>query len=282
IQQRRTYYGSLDDTVITIEADESTPLLVDRSIVADSNNNRGNNHNNNKKINVRNAKWKYGVPSWPNDSDCSEYSSKTFKSHFTEIRVLAFALFLAITLCIAIYLLAIETRLPSITFTLDLVGHDIWSRKYILRKNRLQHDNVDHIILMQTGNRNCDTTGECLKVLEEMENKNSEQWEELPYNFLIGGDGQAYEVRGWEYSSSIIAVPQERSLVIGIIGNFDYSTPSKILLQTAFSLIQESSKRRKINRKYYIYGLHSDLNDGQLLFKEVMKWPQFKGFLSEF
>lgn len=66
-------------------------------------------------------------------------------------------------------------RLPSITFTLDLVGHDTWSRKYILRKYRLQHDNVDHIILMQTGNRNCDTTGECLKVLHEMEVKLSEK-----------------------------------------------------------------------------------------------------------
>lgn len=106
IQQRRTYYGSLDDTVITIEADESTPLLVDRSIMADSN----NNHNNNRNINVQNAKWKHGVSSWPNGSDCSEYSSKTFKSHFTEMRVLAFALFLAITLCIAIYLLAIESK----------------------------------------------------------------------------------------------------------------------------------------------------------------------------
>ena len=110
IQQRRTYYGSLDDTVITIEADESTPLVVDRPLMADNNNNRGNNNNNNRKINVKNAKWKHGVLSWPHGSDCSEYSSKTFKSHFTEMRVLAFALFLAITLCIAIYLLAIESK----------------------------------------------------------------------------------------------------------------------------------------------------------------------------
>lgn len=52
---------------------------------------------------------------------------------------------------------------------MDLVDHDAWSRRYILTKNRLQHDNVNHIILMQTGNRNCDTTGECLKLLSEME-----------------------------------------------------------------------------------------------------------------
>ena len=80
-------------------------------------------------------------------------------------------MFSCYTSTVLLILLKFTARLPSITFTLDLVGHDTWSRKYILKKYRLQHDNVDHVVLLQTGDRNCDTTGECLKVLQEMEVK---------------------------------------------------------------------------------------------------------------
>ncbi|KNC34342.1 hypothetical protein FF38_05972 [Lucilia cuprina] len=282
IQQRRKYYGSLDDTIITIEADESTPLLADHLIWPDNNNNSNQSDNESEKPTL-----KYGVSSWSfgssnassNGSDYSAYSTKSFKSHFTELRVLLFALILAAALSIAIYLLVIESRLPSITLSLDLVSHDIWSHKTIPKFSHLQHNNVDHIILMQTGNSNCDTSGECLK------NKKLNQPEELPYNFLIGGDGQAYEVRGWQYESSMKGVPQERSLVIGVIGNFDHNTPQKVLLQTAKSLIQESVKRRMVNRNYEIYGLRRndhDRNEGQELFSEIMNWPKFSGFLTKF
>ncbi|XP_046808757.1 peptidoglycan-recognition protein LD isoform X1 [Lucilia cuprina] len=309
IQQRRKYYGSLDDTIITIEADESTPLLADHLIWPDNNNNSNQSDNESEKPTL-----KYGVSSWSfgssnassNGSDYSAYSTKSFKSHFTELRVLLFALILAAALSIAIYLLVIESRLPSITLSLDLVSHDIWSHKTIPKFSHLQHNNVDHIILMQTGNSNCDTSGECLKVLKEMQaglalrqkiyinssliiailqNKKLNQPEELPYNFLIGGDGQAYEVRGWQYESSMKGVPQERSLVIGVIGNFDHNTPQKVLLQTAQSLIQESVKRRMVNRNYEIYGLRRndhDRNEGQELFSEIMNWPKFSGFLTKF
>ncbi|KAM7355479.1 peptidoglycan recognition protein LD [Cochliomyia hominivorax] len=285
IQQRRTYYGSLDDTVITIEADESTPLLVDRIIWPDNNNNRNNDNGSIKEM----ASLKSGVSSWSfgssnasNASDYSACSTKSFKSHFTELRVLTFALILLAAFSIAIYLLVIESRLPSITLSLDLVSHDIWSQNTIPKLKPLQHNNVDHIILIQTGNRSCDTSGECLEILKEMEN--FKQPDEMPYNFLIGNDGQAYEIRGWDYQSNINGIPQEQSLVIGIIGNFNQISPNKQLLKTVQSLIEESSKRRKINRKYHIYGLRRndhDRQEGQQLFSKVMLWPNFNGFLTK-
>lgn len=121
IQQRRTYYGSLDDTIITIEADESTPLLVDRIIWPDDNNNNSSNNSRNSDNGSLREKpmLKYGDSTWSfasssntsNASDYSAYSTKSFKSHFTELRVLAFALILAAALSIAVYLLVIECKL---------------------------------------------------------------------------------------------------------------------------------------------------------------------------
>lgn len=40
----------------------------------------------------------------------------------------------------------------------------------------------------------------------------------LPYNFLIGGDGETYEIRGWSEQSGFTFLPQNSSLTIGIIG----------------------------------------------------------------
>lgn len=121
IQQRRTYYGSLDDTVITIEADESTPLLVDRIIWPDDNNNNSSQSSKNSDNGSFREKpiLKYGDSTWSfasssnasNGSDYSAYSTKSFKSHFTELRVLAFALILTAALSIAVYLLVIECKL---------------------------------------------------------------------------------------------------------------------------------------------------------------------------
>lgn len=119
IQPRSTYYGSFDDTIITIEADKSTFLLVDRVIWTDKNNNKNQSHNmNNESFITENATLKSALPSWSfdssNQSDGSDYnafSTKSFKSHFTELRVLAFVLILTAAVSIAIYLLVIECKL---------------------------------------------------------------------------------------------------------------------------------------------------------------------------
>lgn len=41
---------------------------------------------------------------------------------------------------------------------------------------------------------------------------------DIPYNFLIGGDGETYEGRGWSEQSGFSFIPRNSSLTIGIIG----------------------------------------------------------------
>ena len=42
--------------------------------------------------------------------------------------------------------------------------------------------------------------------------------QEVPFNFLIGGDRQTYEARGWNYESGLNWVAQNATLVIAFIG----------------------------------------------------------------
>jgi len=78
--------------------------------------------------------------------------------------------------------------------------------------------------------------------------------EELPYNFLIAGDCQAFEVRGWQYSSNFLRdLPGSSSLVIAFVGKFSRKAPSVCQLKTAQALILESLKRRKLQPEYQLY-----------------------------
>ncbi|XP_061400086.1 peptidoglycan-recognition protein LD-like [Musca vetustissima] len=251
-------YGSMDahSTAIVIEADESTPLLVDRSKWAlqqsDGNNNNNNDGNGLKDRDEQVSLWSYGSKT----SQVSGQSTKSFRSHFWELKVLMFAMLLIFGLGIAIYLLIIETRFPIITFSLDLVHHDVWSLKQLPMGHRLNANGVDSVVITQTGSQSCDNIHQCIPLLQQLQEEHSQQAiEELPYNFLIGHEGVAYDVRGWNHENGMDEIDQEHTLVIGFIGNFDHSPPSLGLLHTLRCLLIESVKRRKLQKSYQVIGL---------------------------
>uniref|UniRef100_A0A1A9VDV4 Peptidoglycan recognition protein family domain-containing protein n=1 Tax=Glossina austeni TaxID=7395 RepID=A0A1A9VDV4_GLOAU len=289
IQHGRSY-GSLDDNLISpvnirIEIDERTPLLMNhcRSVAAfdeceyddDLYNDRLLTSFNSLDDNATTATLISTVPD----------ARHIVEPFHWELRLVAFILLLLTSVALAIYLLIIESRLPAVTFSLDLISHDIWSKMQVTSENRSNYKNITKILLMQTGGENCFTPKSCLEILREMQLNYNSEGLELPYNFLIGGDGQTYEVRGWEYANGMTGVSQKDSLLIGLIGDFTYAMPNAKLLTTIRSLIKESLKRHKIHEKYRIYGLRnitqqqkkqSSRHEGEKLFAEIMKWSEFE------
>uniref|UniRef100_A0A1I8PAX2 Peptidoglycan recognition protein family domain-containing protein n=1 Tax=Stomoxys calcitrans TaxID=35570 RepID=A0A1I8PAX2_STOCA len=155
-----------------------------------------------------------------------------------------------------------KARLPSITFSLDLVHHDVWSIKKLPMGPRMDPLNVDSVMITQTGSNNCDNPIQCQNILQQMQSDYSNRLkQELPYNFLIGCDGVAYEVRGWTYESGMEGVDQKRTLVIGLIGNFDYTSPPHVLIKTLKFLMKESVKRRKLKRFHQVHNLNKFCTD---------------------
>ncbi|XP_075162323.1 peptidoglycan-recognition protein LD-like [Haematobia irritans] len=257
----RKSYGSLDETIILIESNESTPLLVDRRWSMGQYKNANNNNNKN----IINSSFKdkdvlllSDNSLWSFESKLSNSSSigstKSFRSHFWELKVLAFALLFLAGIAIAAYLLIVETRLPSITFSLDLVHHDVWSIEKLPMGQHIEGHNFNSVIITQTGSKNCDNPLQCQYLLQQLQyNYSKKTHQELPYNFLIGCNGVAYEVRGWNYESNMEGVDPKHSLVIGFIGNFDRNFPPSGLIKTFKFLIKESIKRQKLKKFHSIY-----------------------------
>lgn len=43
---------------------------------------------------------------------------------------------------------------------------------------------------------------------------------DIPYNYLIGGDGRAYEARGWSIANDLSPIHSNASLSIAFIGKY--------------------------------------------------------------
>lgn len=105
---------------------------------------------------------------------------------------------------------------------------------------------------------------------------------ELPFNFLLAGDCETYEARGWQYVSSFTELPQSSSLVLAFVGEFSQWLPSMCQLQMAQALLWESQRRLKLQPGYQLYALRNvsrSARDADALHRQLQRWPFYAGQL---
>lgn len=99
---------------------------------------------------------------------------------------------------------------------------------------------------------------------------------EIPYNFLIGGDGKTYEIRGWSYLSGFEDLPyNNQSLTVGLIGNFTAREPALNQVLEVEAFISESVRRQKLSSNYFVHAARLHNQDATQLFakfKMLARW----------
>lgn len=102
---------------------------------------------------------------------------------------------------------------------------------------------------------------------------------DIPFNFLVGEDGQTYEGRGWVHESGFSNITTRNcSITIGVMGDFTHHPPSKKLLEETKSLISESIRRQRLLADYRIYGVRNRTvseRDGKALFETISNWMKW-------
>lgn len=71
----------------------------------------------------------------------------------------------------------------------------------------------------------------------------------LPYNFLIAGDGETYEIRGWSEQSGFSFLPHNTSLTIGILGKILFKNFSVIDICNKFEIRKKKVRSISIHRQ---------------------------------
>lgn len=103
---------------------------------------------------------------------------------------------------------------------------------------------------------------------------------DIPFNFLIGGDGKTYEIRGWNYLSGFNEMNyNEQSFVVALIGDFTYNKPSDYQIKEVEALISESVRRRKLSSNYQILGFQKSKRDGHEMFKKLRLLDGWVGWI---
>lgn len=88
---------------------------------------------------------------------------------------------------------------------------------------------VDYVIIHHSDNPNgCNTESACQRLIKNIQtdHKGRRNFSDIGYNFIIGGDGNIYEGRGWGLQGSHAPKYNRNSIGIVFLGNFE----SKFLL----------------------------------------------------
>ncbi|KAF5283534.1 hypothetical protein FQA39_LY17314 [Lamprigera yunnana] len=139
---------------------------------------------------------------------------------------------------------------------------------------------IPYVIISHTATENCTNQAECtfyIRYLQTYHIESKNYWD-ITYNFLVGGDGYAYEGRGWKYEGAHTFDYNSRSIGIAFIGTFNGILPPPRQILAAKQLIQMGTKYGYIRQNYELYGekqLQDAQSPGTVLFEEIKSWPRW-------
>lgn len=106
----------------------------------------------------------------------------------------------------------------------------------------------------------------------------SRGWDDIGYNFLVGGDGAVYVGRGWNKQGAHTKGYNVKSICVAFIGTFNKVLPPKRQLDAAQKILEEGVKLKKLSKDYRLYG-HRQLmgteSPGEALYKVIKTWPHW-------
>ncbi|XP_050295508.1 peptidoglycan-recognition protein LC-like [Anthonomus grandis grandis] len=120
---------------------------------------------------------------------------------------------------------------------------------------------VPYVMLYHTGTENCSSQAQCVFHVRQLQTYHIESrgMKDIPYNFLIGGDGAAYEGRGWTKECDSILENYSKSISIAFIGTFKKEAPTKTQQFTCKKLIKLGLDLKYIKKDYKLIKGSSDL-----------------------
>ena len=83
---------------------------------------------------------------------------------------------------------------------------------------------------------------ECIQRTQDMQSSYMKTLSDIPYNFLIGDDGNFYEGRGFEFQGEIVmrnnlTDSDESGIIVAFIGNFTSKQPSEGQVKTFLNFL---------------------------------------------
>lgn len=104
------------------------------------------------------------------------------------------------------------------------------------------------------------------------------KWDDIGYNFLIGGDGNVYEGRGFDKVGAHTFGYNRKSIGIAFVGCFMKMLPSKIRIDLCKLLIEHGVAEGHIAKDYKLVAHCQCItteSPGKALFEEIRTWKNW-------
>ncbi|KAB0797681.1 hypothetical protein PPYR_08674 [Photinus pyralis] len=144
----------------------------------------------------------------------------------------------------------------------------------------LEENPAPNVIIHHSTGPSCENEHSCKSRVKSFQNyhMDTNRWNDIGYNFLIGGDGSVYEGRGWGKSGAHTRNYNNKSIGICVIGNYQSTSPNDSALAALKTLIQEGVAKGHIKRDYKLLG-HGQVGatecPGGALYNEIKTWKQW-------
>lgn len=138
------------------------------------------------------------------------------------------------------------------------------------------------VVVLPTNSENCSTQAQCVfrvRFLQTFDIE-SQQKDDITFNFLIGGDGNVYVGRGWDVVGAHVHGYNMASLGIAYIGSFRHQEPSAKQLTVTRLLLEHGVNHGKIASNYKLVGastLEPTITEynAELLYKSFANWTHW-------
>ncbi|KAJ8687423.1 hypothetical protein QAD02_023217 [Eretmocerus hayati] len=139
---------------------------------------------------------------------------------------------------------------------------------------------VPYVIISHTATTFCYTQAQCVLNVRVAQTFHIESrgWDDIAYNFLVGGDGLVYEGRGWDIEGAHTFNYNRKSIGISFIGTFNTAEPTNAQLYAAQKLIELGLKIGKIDKDYKLLGHRQCIkteSPGEVLYNIIKTWKHW-------
>lgn len=163
----------------------------------------------------------------------------------------------------------------------ELVTREEWGARPPTDVQNMQ-DPVPYVIIHHTYQPPaCSSSEDCIKAMRWMQDFHQidRKWNDIGYNFVVGGDGKAYTGRGWSVVGAHSPNYNNQSIGISLIGDWRVELPPPNQIRTVRNLIECGVRTGKIQPDYKLFG-HLQVRQGtecpgQRLLDEISMWDHF-------
>ncbi|XP_066995625.2 peptidoglycan-recognition protein 2 [Anabrus simplex] len=139
---------------------------------------------------------------------------------------------------------------------------------------------VQYAIIQHTDTPICTSMRECVERVASIQayHMNTLGWDDIGFSFLVGGDGNVYEGRGWHKVGAHTKGFNKKGLGIVLIGNFNDALPPRAQLEAVKKLMECGVELGELSEDFKLLGhrqLVATQSPGVALYLEIQTWPQW-------